>query len=88
MHPLPWYIACMDNNEKHTILKNGKFLQEAKSFELARRIVRMYETRIQGLKLASPGEFKTSSPFTIVKSKDAFGLFGPEGICPDAPENH
>ena len=70
----------MINNEKHTILQNGKFLQEAKSLDLAQRIVRMYETRID--------RFKNHSPFAIVKSKDAFGLFGPEGICPDAPENH
>ena len=69
----------MNNNEKHTILKDGKFLEEAKSLELALRVVRMYETRID--------RFKNHSPFTIVKSKDAFGLFGPEGICPDAPEN-
>ena len=59
--------------EKHTILKNGKFLQEANSLELATRIVRMYETRIDRV--------KNHSPFTIVKSKDAFGLFGSEGIA-------
>ena len=69
----------MNNNEKNTIIKDGKFLEEAKSLELALRVVRMYETRID--------RFKNHSPFTIVKSKDAFGLFGPEGICPDAPEN-
>jgi len=63
----------MNNHEKHTILKNGKFLQEANSLELATRIVSMYETRID--------RFKNHSPFVIVKSKDAFGLFGPEGIA-------
>ena len=63
----------MINNEKHTILKNGKFLQETDSLDLAQRIVRMYETRID--------RFKNHSPFVIVKSKDAFGLFGPEGIA-------
>ena len=63
----------MINNEKHTILKNGKFLQETESLDLAQRIVRMYETRID--------RFKNHSPFVIVKSKDAFGLFGPEGIA-------
>ena len=63
----------MINNEKHTIIKNGKFLQETDSLDLAQRIVRMYETRID--------RFKTHSPFVIVKSKDAFGLFGPEGIA-------
>ena len=63
----------MINNEKHTIIKNGKFLQETESLDLAQRIVRMYETRID--------RFKNHSPFVIVKSKDAFGLFGPEGIA-------
>jgi len=40
---------------------------------MACKIVRMFETRID--------RFKGHSPFVIVKSKDAFGLFGPEGVA-------
>jgi len=68
-----YVVRMIKTNEKHTIIKNGKFFQQTESLDMACKIVRMFETRID--------RFKGHSPFVIVKSKDAFGLFGPEGIA-------
>lgn len=62
----------MNKIEKHIILKNGKFFSQSDSLETACKVVRMFETRID--------RFKNHSPFTIVKSEDAFGLFGSAGL--------